>query len=231
MRLVRIRVVAFASASEALGATEREMILDRGTDVGSLRELLAERHPALELLWPRLAVAVDGEPATAETRLEDGSEVALLPPVSGGADQPIAALTDSAIDAAELVREVAAASCGAVLLFLGTVRDHHGGRRVERLTYHAYRSMAQSTLSRLVSELETESPGCRVGIVHRLGEVPIGEASVAIAVAAPHRERAYQLSRRALERLKREVPIWKRELYSDGELAWREEESLVPAAD
>ena len=138
-----------------------------------------------------------------------------------------AALTDDAIDVAAVERAVASEECGAVLLFLGTVRNHHAGRPVARLTYTAYRPMASANLERIVDELEADGDRLRMAIVHRLGDVPLGEPSVVIAVASPHREAAYDASRTALERLKKEVPIWKREHYTDGEVTWREEESLL----
>lgn len=136
-----------------------------------------------------------------------------------------AILTDSAIDPTPLLSEVSASDRGAVVLFLGTVRDHHRGRSVVLLTYSAYRPMAETRLARIVADLEADGT-VRAAIVHRLGEVPVGEASVAIAVSSAHREAAYEASRAALERLKREVPIWKRERYADGEEVWREEEPL-----
>lgn len=136
------------------------------------------------------------------------------------------ALVDAAIDVGAVEALVAHPSCGAVLLFLGMVRDHHVGRRVARLDYSAYRPMAQTTLERIVTELETEAEHLRLAIVHRLGTVPVGEPSVVIAAASPHRAEAYEASRLALERLKKEVPIWKREHYADGEVTWREEEPL-----
>jgi len=237
---MKIRVVAFATAADALGAPEREMEVPDGTRVAELRRHLEEEHPDLTALWPRIAVAVDGEIARGETPIRDGSEVALLPPVSGGRPEvaeapshtraPLAELTDGAIDVARVSAVVAGPTRGAVLLFLGTVRDSHRGRRVERLTYSAYRSMAEERLRRIVTDLETAGDDLRAAIVHRLGEVPVGEASVAIACASPHRAAAYEASRTALERLKREVPIWKREHYADGEAAWREEEPLVPGS-
>jgi molybdopterin synthase catalytic subunit len=100
---------------------------------------------------------------------------------------------------------------------------------VARLTYTAYRPMALAALERIVRELEMTGEA-RVAVVHRLGEVPVGEPSVVIAAASAHRRAAYEASREALERLKREVPIWKREHYADGEAAWREEEPLVAAS-
>lgn len=237
---MRIRVLAFASASDALGAGEREIELPDGSDVAALREELVRRHPELGPLWSRLAVAVDGEIAGSGDSIPDGAEVALLPPVSGGsataagapAEVPAtsgrlrAALTDGPIDPAAVIEAVSSPTRGAVLLFLGTVRNHHRGRPVERLTYSAYRSMAEERLLRIVREIETEGDALAIAIVHRLGEVPAGEASVAIAAASPHRAAAYEASRRALERLKKEVPIWKKERYGGGEEAWREEERL-----
>lgn len=233
---MRIRVLAFASASDALGAGEREIELPDGTDVAALRAELVRRHPELGALWSRLAVAIDGEIAGPGDPIPDGAEVALLPPVSGGSaaaaeaatapERPRAALTDGPIDADAAIEAVSSPTRGAVLLFLGTVRNHHGGRPVERLTYSAYRSMAEERLLRIVREIEAEGEDLALAIVHRLGEVPAGEASVAIAAASLHRAAAYEASRRALERLKKEVPIWKKERYAGGEEAWREEERL-----
>ena len=138
-----------------------------------------------------------------------------------------AALTEEAIAAEAVVARVADPSRGAVVLFLGTVRNRHDERQVVSIHYAAYRPLAERVLARIAAELEAEHQGA-VAIVHRLGEVAAGQASVAIAVAAPHRAAAYAASRQALERLKREAPIWKREHYAGGESAWREEESLVP---
>jgi molybdopterin synthase catalytic subunit len=231
---MRIRLLAFASAADAVGAAETELELPDGADVARLRAELEARHPEVAALWGRIAVAVDGEIAGPETPLSEGVEVALLPPVSGGSGGAVAdppsrlrvALTDGPIRVEDAVAAVAAPSRGAVLLFLGSVRDTHRGRSVERLTYSAYRSMAAERLARIVREIETAGDDLALAIVHRLGEVAAGEPSVAIAAASPHRAAAYEASREALERLKREVPIWKREHYADGEAAWREEEPL-----
>lgn len=135
-------------------------------------------------------------------------------------------LVDAPIDTAALLAAIGAPGCGAIVLFLGTVRDEHAGRPVARLTYTAYRPLAETVLAQIARELEAAHAGLAVAIVHRLGELAIGEPSVAIACAAPHRAAAYEASRTALERLKAEAPIWKLEHYADGGEAWREEESL-----
>lgn len=273
---MRIRLLAFASAGDAVGRDAVELELPDGSTVAELRRNLDERFPGLAPLWPRLAIAVDGDLTNADAPLRDGAEVALLPPVSGGRPEeqaprpsgPVACLVDQAIDVEALVRAVEHPSCGAVLLFLGDVREAnvHGSseanatikaaptdasrhaRRVTHLTYSAYRPMAEQRLRRIVTDLSGEgvdsvegidsaegvkSAGgggrVRTAIVHRLGDVPVGETSVAIAVASPHRAAAYEASRVALERLKAEVPIWKREHYAGGEAVWREEEMLQPS--
>jgi molybdopterin synthase catalytic subunit len=227
---MRLHLLAFASAADILGADELTLELPAGSRVEDLRTRLDRDHPGLAPLWPRLAIAVNGRVMAGEVDLQDGDEVALLPPVSGGSDgtgSARAALVAGPIDLGSLSAAVSGPTRGAVVLFLGTVRDSHAGRRVEKLTYRAYESMAQAGLARIVAELEAAHADLRAAIVHRLGEVPVGEASVAIAVAAPHRAAAYEASRTALERLKAEIPIWKREHYAGGDAAWREEEPLV----
>jgi len=223
---MKIRLLAFASAGDALGATEMELELAEGSRVADLRVRLDREHPKIVPLWPRLAVAVDGRIVSPEETLWEGAEVALLPPVSGGSEPLLAALVDGPLDVENIVAAVSNPGRGAVVVFLGTVRDHHAGRPVEKLTYSAYRVMALEGLRRIVADLEA-GQDLRAAIVHRLGEVPVGEPSVVIAVASPHRAAAYEASRTALERLKAEIPIWKREHYADGGEAWREEEPLA----
>lgn len=229
---MRVRLLTFASASDAVGESELELEVDGQPTVGELKAELERRYPALGALWHRLAVAIDGEIAADGALLEEGCEVALLPPVSGGSSDSLeritlVALVDGPIDLAAVVRTVERPDCGAVLVFAGNVRDHHAGRPVERITYHAYRPMAERRLRRIVAELEAAEPGLALAITHRLGPIAVGATSVVIAAASPHREVCYRANRIALERLKAEVPIWKQEHYRGGEAAWREEESLL----
>lgn len=223
---MKIRLLAFATAREALGCGELEVEVPVGSTVADLARLLREEYPEVAPIWSRLAVAVDGDLAQAQSELREGSEVALLPPVSGGAPESRTRLVDQDIDVDRLAAAASHPSCGAVVLFVGTVRNRHRDRHVEGITYDAYRSMAVAKLEAIATDLEESRPDLRIRIAHRLGEIPVGEASVVIAVASPHRAAAYDASREALERLKREVPIWKQEHYIDGPAEWREEEPL-----
>ena len=224
-------MLSFATALDAVGHAETEHELPDGSTVADLVECLTAAYPSLGSLWPRLAVAVDGEVARDRSALlHDGAEVALLPPVSGGScGGAIGRLRDGAIDGSTVAAVRAGvedAGKGAIVVFVGNVRNSFGGRPVERITYSAYPAMAERRLERIVRELEVTEPGTRVDIVHGLGTLEVGDASVVIATASAHRQQAYETNRVALERLKAEVPIWKREHYRGGESAWREEEPL-----
>jgi molybdopterin synthase catalytic subunit len=129
-------------------------------------------------------------------------------------------ITRERIDPAALLEECATDEDGAALLFVGVVRNHNEGRAVGHLTYDAYEEMAARVLEAIVGEAEARWGIGRVAVVHRIGRLEIGEASVAIAVAAPHRGEAYEASRYIIEELKKRVPIWKREGYVDGEAEW-----------
>ncbi len=126
------------------------------------------------------------------------------------------------IDAAELLQRVRSDADGAVLLFAGVVRDHHEGRSVEALAYEAYEEMAVAKMEMICQEVSTRFEVGELAVAHRVGDLEIGEISVVIAVAAPHRDAAYKASREIIERIKTEVPIWKRERYSDGGEVWRD---------
>lgn len=127
-------------------------------------------------------------------------------------------LTAEPIDLGEIMAAVGDPAAGAVTTFLGVTRNHHHGREVTLLEYEAYEGMAEQEMARIGSEAERRWPGCRVAIVHRTGPVPIGEASVAIAVSAAHRPEAFAACRFAIDQLKGTVPIWKKERYVGGEV-------------
>jgi molybdopterin synthase catalytic subunit/molybdopterin converting factor small subunit len=222
---MRVSVLGFAGVREIIGS-QLELDLPEGSTVAALSAELENRFPALIPYRDRLAVAIDGELGTPDSPLIEGTEVALLPPVSGGSPEEAVALVQGPISVDSVSAAVAHPGSGAIVTFSGTVRDHHRGRSVTHLTYDAYEPMALAALKRIATEITAASENVRVAITHRLGEVVAGDASVVIAASSPHRAASYDASREALERLKREVPIWKQEHYADGESTWREEEPL-----
>ncbi len=202
-------------------ATLRELALDRTTLtlptdalVRDAWATLADRFPGLAPHRPFVRAARNGEYASWEVPLQDGDEVAFLPPVSGGGPS---GLTDEVIDVAGLEAAVAATGHGAVVSFIGRARDRaDDGREVLELEYEAYPEMATSVLAGIVAEAEERWPGSTAAVVHRVGIVPIGEAAVAIVTAAAHRSGAYEANRYVIEAIKERLPIWKRERFADG---------------
>jgi MoaE-MoaD fusion protein len=212
---VDLTILYFAAAREAAGAA-RETLEHAPATVGDLRRLLAERHPALARVLPRCRIAVNQELVQDPDPLPAGAEVAIIPPVSGGA--PTCRIVERPLSLAEAVEAVRSPGRGAVVTFEGDVRAETQGRKVSRLEYEAYLPMAERSLARLAFEIERDH-GASVAIVHRVGQLVPGEAAVVIACAAPHRTPAFRACEAAIERLKREVPIWKREVFEDGS-AW-----------
>jgi molybdopterin synthase catalytic subunit len=130
------------------------------------------------------------------------------------------AITREPIDPARLLANVGAAEDGAELLFLGTVRDHNEGRPVRGVHYEAYQQMAEEVLAQVAGEAAASLLGGSVAVVHRVGELAVGEVSVAIAVSSPHRAEAYLASRFVIEEIKKRLPVWKQERYADGDERW-----------
>jgi molybdopterin synthase catalytic subunit len=140
-----------------------------------------------------------------------------------------ALVVDDPIDPAEVLGRVGAPDDGAVLLFLGTVRNHADGQSVDGMTYEAYERMATPVLADIAREAAERLGTDRVAVVHRVGELAIGDVSVAIAVSSPHREQAYDASRYVIEEIKKRLPIWKHEHYTDGHSKWVEGVKPAPA--
>lgn len=218
---MRVRVLAFGPLKGAVaeGGVWREIAA--GASVGSLLAELRGEGAIAEEMAARVAVAVNQEYAKAERELRDGDEVAILPPVSGGAGviadaKPRIELTREAIDAETIVRELKAGADGAVVVFDGIVRDNTRGRATLYLDYEAYEEMALKQM-RLLREEALEHFSVRdVAIVHRLGRLAVGETSVLIVVASAHRAAAFDACRWVIDTLKKTVPIWKKEQFADG---------------
>ena len=207
-----VTVLYFAVAREAAGRGE-ESLAEAPATVGALRALLATRHPTLARILPRCRIAVGQEFAGDGDPIPDGAELAVIPPVSGGSGRY--RVVDRPIDLSEVVDAVAGVERGGLVTFRGDVRGVSHGRRVVRLDYEAYAPMAERKLEEIGEALAAEH-GARVAIVHRVGTLLPGEAAVVIAAAAPHRAPAFRACEAAIERLKQDAPIWKREVYEDG---------------
>jgi molybdopterin synthase catalytic subunit len=160
-----------------------------------------------------LLYAINRSYAERDAVLRDGDEIALIPPVSGGAFR----ITDQPLDLARIVAEAASDDAGAVATFVGTVRRRSRDREVLYLEYEAFAEMAEPMLSQLAADLTEKHGLSKVAIHHRVGRVEIGEPSVAIAVSAPHRAAALDACREAIDTLKETIPLWKKEVYAGGE--------------
>ncbi len=207
-----IVVLYFAAARDAAG-TDQETLARAPATVGALRRALLDARPGLARVLARSRIAVDQEFVEDDAPLRDGAEVAIVPPVAGGA--PLFRVVDRPIALAEVVDAVGGDALGGIVTFTGTVRDETAGRRVLRLEYEAYVPMAERKLAELGGAIG-RAHGVSVAIVHRVGVLRPGEAAVVIACAAPHRTPAFRACEECIETLKRDVPIWKREVYEDG---------------
>jgi len=203
---MRVTVRLFAGLRERAGTARVEL-----EDVATVADV-----------WPRLGLgeeppglllALNREYVGRERELRDGDEVALIPPVSGGAYL----VTGEPLDPAAVLDEVGSDEAGAVASFVGTVRRHSRGRTVLHLDYEAYEEMAEEMLARLGGELAERHSLAAIAIHHRTGRVGIGEPSVVIAASAPHRAAALDAVREAIETLKTSIPLWKKEVYEGGE--------------
>ena len=181
--------------------------------MADLRRRLLEIHPRLSSVLPRCRIAVDRDFVPEDAAVRDGAEVAVIPPVSGGAG--LFKVVDAPLLLSEVGAAVAAPGRGGIATFTGTVRAETRGKPVLRLEYEAYRPMAERKLAEIAGDLERRH-GAVLAIVHRVGVLAPGESAVVIAAAAPHRAPAFRACEEAVERLKKEVPIWKREVFADG---------------
>ena len=203
---MRVTVRLFAGLRERAGWSRREI-----EDVAQIGDVWT----ALDLgdEPPGLLYALNKSYVERDRKLADGDEVALIPPVSGGAF----ALSEQPLSIEAVVEEVASEEAGAVATFVGTTRVHSRGRTVTTLEYEAYEGMAERVMSEIADELTARYELCAIAIHHRIGRVAIGERSVVIAVSAPHRQEALAACKDAIDTLKERVPLWKKEVYVGGE--------------
>lgn len=240
-----MKVLFFGAARDAAGHSEVDIVLKAATAAAAFEEVL-EKFPQLRRFGRSLLFAVNQEYASADRQVRDGDELAVFPPVSGGflsdketrthrdvktsgagsADILSAAglprdffeLTTHPIDVGAVARRVVLPECGATVTLDGYAREWTKGRRTLYLIYEAYPPMAISELERLGHEAHQRFEIAHIGIVHRTGRLEIGETSVVISVSAPHRRAAFEACEWAIRELKRTVPIWKKEVFEDGEV-------------
>jgi MoaE-MoaD fusion protein len=232
---IHVRVLFFGAARDAAGREELELSLSFPATVATAFAQLLADYPALARFGNSLLLAVNQEYALPDQEISDGDELAVLPPVSGGSDAGSAdvssatsardffELTTDPIDVGAVARRIVLPECGATVTLDGYAREWTRGRRTLYLVYEAYAPMALREMRRLGEQAHERFEIAHLGIVHRTGRLEIGETSVVIAVSAPHRRAAFEACEWAIRELKRTVPIWKKEVFEDGEV-WVEGE-------
>ncbi len=220
---MKVTLRCFAMVRELLGSDRLEVELPEGSTLVTLREHLAKDAPDLQRL--PFTVAVNQDYAAEDRILVDGDEVALIPPISGGdpaGERFGFEMQRAALDPRPLEKLVRRDADGAVVTFAGVSRDHNEGRAVAGLSYEAYDEMAAKVMMELFSEAAEKFDIGRARVSHRLGEVPIGEASVLVVVGSAHRGPAFEACRYLMDRIKERVPIFKKERFAGpgGESHW-----------
>lgn len=229
---MRVSVLFFGVAHDLTGFEQEQLEVAPGESLGTLLRRYETRFPRLREMAGSLLAAVNQEVADPSRVLRDGDEVAFMPPVSGGAEDDFFRITREPIPTHELARRLKAPEDGAVAVFEGIVRNHSRGRETLYLEYEAYEPMAVRKMEEIGREAKEKFTIDRIGMIHRLGRLEIGETSVTIIVTSAHRRAAFEACQFAIDRLKQIVPIWKKEYFADGAV-WAEGEgksSFQPSA-
>ena len=230
---ITIQVLFFGGAKDIAGTNLIELSLESPATLANAAEALFIRFPGLKGYGRSLLFAVNQAYARRDTPVHANDELAVFPPVSGGSEtvcdyrcpNDFFELTTDPIDVGAVARRIVLPECGATVTLDGYARRWTGGRETEYLVYEAYDRMALSEMQKLASEAHKRFEIAHVGIVHRKGRLEIGETSVVIAVSAPHRHAAFEACDWLIKELKRTVPIWKKEVFQDGEV-WVEGEGM-----
>jgi molybdopterin synthase catalytic subunit len=229
---LQIKVLFFGLLKDVCGRSEDALTIPEGSTAAAVFEHYRAAFPRLGEMASSIVLARNQEFAAPGDRLADGDEIALLPPVSGGSGYlheirdpagHLFALTRRPIDSRALENDLLQGSDGAIATFHGVVRNNTRGRTTLRLEYECYEEMAIRTMASIGRAIASEFPISRIALVHRLGVLEIGEASVVVVATAPHRKPAFDAALEGINRLKRTVPIWKKEFFADGEV-WVEGE-------
>jgi len=230
---INVRVLFFGGAKDIVGATSVDLVLQSPAKLADAANVLFDKYPDLRRFGRSLLFAVNQEYVSPETEVKANDELAVFPPVSGGSEtvcdyrcaNDFFELTTEMIDVGVVARRVVLPECGATVTLDGYARKWTKERETDYLVYEAYEPMALSEMQKLGSEAHKRFEIAHVGIVHRTGRLEIGETSVVIAVSAPHRRAAFEACEWLIKELKRTVPIWKKEVFQDGEV-WIEGEGM-----
>lgn len=230
---MRVKVLFFGMLKDVVGRSEDQVEIPENGRLGGIFDHYAERFPRIREMAGSIVLAQNHEFADSSAVVKEGDEIAFLPPVSGGADSCYSheilenghffALTRHAIDTRQLIDALLRGEAGAVVTFEGVVRNNTKGQATRCLDYECYEPMAIKMMAEIGLDIAGRFAIDRIAMVHRLGRLLIGETSVAILVTAPHRKAAFEASLEGINRLKRLVPIWKKEYFVDGEV-WVEGE-------
>ncbi|MBS1826385.1 MAG: molybdenum cofactor biosynthesis protein MoaE [Acidobacteria bacterium] len=230
---MRVQVLFFGLLKDVTGLTREDLEVSPGSSLQAIFDQYAERFPRMRGLSPSIVIAHNRQFAGRDTAVNDGDEIAFLPPVSGGSspytheirdpEGHFFALTRQPIDERAVRREMLQNCDGAIVTFEGVVRDNSKGRKTRYLDYECYEAMAIEVLAKIGREIAANHDISRIALVHRLGRMEINEASVVVIVTSPHRRAAFDAALEGINRLKRTVPIWKKEYFEDGEV-WVEGE-------
>jgi molybdopterin synthase catalytic subunit len=217
---MQVKCLFFATLKDITGSRQLNIDLAAGTTVGDLLTTLERSYPKIRDYRSILLTAVNEEYVDLGKALSEGDEVAIFPPVSGGStDFPhVVEITRDRIDAQKVARSLQCGEDGAVCVFEGIVRNNSKGKKTRYLEYEAYEPMALKKMEEISAFVRQGWDIDGVGIVHRLGRMEIGETSVAIIITSAHRKAAFDACHYAIDRLKKIVPIWKKEFFEDGEV-------------
>ncbi len=210
-----------AAARELAGLASAPLELLGPADRDALLHALRAAHPGLAPHLARMRLALDGDFVDGEFTLREGSEIDLLPPVAGGSSAVVLCeVRETPLSLDELRRAVSRDDAGGIALFVGVVRDHADGKPVARLDYESHPSLAVKEMRRVLESVAAEVPGSHLAVVHRVGTLAVGDDAIIVAASAPHRAEAFEACRRAIDRIKETVPIWKKEWGPDGSAHW-----------